>query len=341
VTATETDGGLRVAGRSPAADPGRPGERSVAMPGGGYDRVGGSRLTGFGAIVLAVLVFGAWTPARTTDGQVVAVMWVALLAIWLVGVIVPLVAVRRVSVIATSPRDATVGELVPLAVTVAGPASGVEVRALDPTGSWHRTGSGSGELPHLADRRGVFGLVRLEVRVTAPLGVLAAHRVHDVVLPAPVEVAPRALAVTWLATPAPVEGGAHRASAATATGDLVRSVRPYASGDPRHLVHWPSSARLGDLVVRELEPPTPVGQAVVVDLRDLGDDTERAVSYALGACRAVLASGGELVLATAEADGAVVGPVRTSLQAGRRLARVVAGPPGPAPAGWPVVEIGT
>lgn len=311
------------------------------MAGGGYDRVGGSRLTGFGAIVLAVLVFGAWTPARTTDGQVVAVMWVALLVIWSVGVVAPLAAVRRIAVTARSPRDATVGEVVALEVAVTGLSTGVEVRALDPTGPWHRTGSGTGGLAHLADRRGVFGLVRLEVRVTAPLGVLAAHRVHDVVLPAPIEVAPRPLAVTWLASPAPVEGGVHRDSTPTAVGDLVRSVRPYTSGDPRHLVHWPSSARLGDLVVRELEPPAPVGQVVVVDLRDLGDDTERAVSYALGACRAVLASGGELILATAEADGPVVGPVRTPLEAGRRLARALAGPPGPAPAGWPVVEIGT
>jgi len=182
--------------------------------------------------------------------------------------------------------------------------------------------------------------VRLEVRVTAPLGVLAAHRVHEVWLPHAVEVAPRPLAVTWQAAPAPVDGGSHPVAHPALAGDLVRSVRPYTSGDPAHLVHWPSSARLGALVVRELEPPRPVGQAVVLDLRGLGSEAERAASYALGAARAVLAAGGELVLATCEAAGPVVGAVRSPLDAGRRLARAVPGPPGEPPAGWPVVEIG-
>ena len=146
--------------------------------------------------------------------------------------------------------------------------------------------------------------------------------------------------MSWLPAPAPVEGALFDSTLPTFTGDLVGSVRPYVSGDPPHLVHWPSSARLGELVVRELEPPMPVGQAVVLDLRDLGPDTEQAASYALGACRAVLGSGGHLVLATCETSGPVVGPVRTVLDAGRRLARAVPGAPGVAPEGWPVVEIG-
>lgn len=316
--------------------------RSVPARGGGYDRVGGSRLTGTGALLLAAVIFVIGSPPRVADHELVTVVWATLLAVLLIGIAAPLVLVRRVQATATSPRDATVGEQVPITVTLTGRGAGVEVRALDPTGPWHRADApGEGVLPHLADTRGLFQALRVEVRVTAPLGILAAHRVHDIVLPHAVEVAPPSLPVTWLPAPAPVEGGTTARSLPSPTGDLVRSVRPYVSGDPSHLVHWPSSARLGELVVRELEPPAPVGQAVVLDLRDLGPDTERAAAYALGACRAVLAAGGRLALATCEAGGPVVGEVRTPLDAGRRLARAVPGPPARPPDGWPVVEIGT
>lgn len=344
--------GLRVAGRpvtaeaaSPTPPPVAPRPappRSVPAFDGGYDRVGGSRLTGTGALLLAAVVFVILSPPRVADHELVTVVWATLLAVLVIGIVAPLVLVRQVRVTVSSPRDATVGEQVPLSVVLTGRGAGVELRTLDPTGPWHRADApGDGVLPHLADRRGLFGALRLEVRVTAPLGILAAHRVHDLALPYAVEVAPPSLPVTWLPAPAPVDGGSSDRVLPSLTGDLVRSVRPYVSGDPSHLVHWPSSARLGQLVVRELEPPAPVGQAVVLDLRDLGPDTERAAAYALGACRAVLAAGGRLSLATCEASGPVVGEVRTPLDAGRRLARAVPGPPAAPPEGWPVVEIGT
>lgn len=312
-----------------------------------YDRVGGSRLTGFGTAVLLIGVLVAASPPAATDRQILVLLWSALVVAVAVGVVWPLVAVRRISVEATSPRDATLGERVPVSVTVRGAVSPCEVRVLDPTSAWHRVagraGAGDGAggtVAHLADRRGLFGALRVEVRVTAPLGILAAHRVHEVVLPMAVEVAPRPLAVDWVPAAAPIEGGIDPVALAALGGDLVRSVRPYAAGDPAHLVHWPSTARTGSLVVRELEPPAPVGQALVVDLRDLGHERERAASYALGAALAVLKAGGELVLCTAEAGGPVTGRVRAPIDAGRRLARAVEGEPGTPPAGWPVVEIG-
>jgi uncharacterized protein (DUF58 family) len=307
----------------------------------GFDRVGGSRLTGLGTALLLVVVFVAANPPRTTDREILAVIAVAALGALVVGIAWPLVAVRRVRLEATSPRDAVVGDLVPLDIGVEGRVRGLEVRALDPTGEWHRLGrAGRGTLPHLADRRGLFWGLRVEARCTAPLGLLAAHRVFSLQLPYAVEVAPHPLTVDWLPAPAPIEGNVHAVVHAAVGGDLARTVRPYVSGDPAHLVHWPSTARTGDLVVRELEPPAPLGQAIVVDLRDLGAETERAASYAFGAARAVLAAGGELVLCTAEAGGPVTGRVRSSIDAGRRLARAVPGVPGEPPAGWPVVEIG-
>ena len=306
-----------------------------------YDRVGSTRLTGLGSVVLVILIVGLANPPASADRQIMVLVWAALLTVFAVGIAWPLVAIRQISVSASSPRDANVGDRVPIEVDLGSGPGSCEVRVLDPTGAWHRVGSvGRGTIDHLADRRGVFQVVRVEVRVTAPLGILAAHRVHQLVLPHVVEVAPRPLAVSWLPAAAPLDGGSDPVALSALGGDMVRAVRPYAPGDPAHLVHWPSTARTGTLVVRELEPPAPVGQALVVDLRDLGADRERAASYALGAARAVLSSGGELVMCTAEASGPVTERVQSPIAAGRRLARAVAGAPGAPPEGWPVVEIG-
>jgi uncharacterized protein (DUF58 family) len=316
--------------------------RSGPVPGWrGSDRVGGARFTPFGVIVLAVLAVTVASPPRGTDRQILVLLWAAIATALVVGIAWPSWAVRRVRVRASSPRDAVVGEYVPVEVDLDGVRGACEVRALDPTGAWHRVaGADRGTIEHLADRRGLFHSLRVEVRVRGPVGVFAAHRVHQISLPCAVEVAPRPLAVDWLPAPAPVDGLAALGGSAVLGGDLVRSVRPYAPGDPAHLVHWPTTARMGTLVVRELEPPQPLGQAIVVDLRDLGAETERAAAYGLGAALAVLAQGGELVLCTAEADGPVVERVRAPIDAARRLARAVIGAPGAAPAGWPVVEIG-
>lgn len=303
--------------------------------------MGGVRPTGLGLGLVLVLVMVLTSNPPSLDPQVGAVVVAGTVAVLLVGAVAPMVAVRRIGVTAMAPADVTVGDLVGLDVELTGRVTRCQIRVLDPVGSWdHAQVPSSGQLRHLADRRGCFSTVRVEVRVTAPLGVVAACRVLWVDLPRPVAVAPRPLAVTWHPSPAPVDAGPRPVARPTLGGDLVRSVRPYVAGDPQNLVHWPTSARTGSLVVRELEPPGPVGQAVVVDLRGLGSETERAASYGLGAARAVLASGGVLLLATCEADGPVVAPVSDPVEAGRRLARAVPGPPGVPPPGWPVVEIG-
>lgn len=308
---------------------------------GGFDRVGGSRLTGVGAVLVGVVVVGALSPPASSDPKLAAVIWVVFLGVLAVGVVAPLVLVRRIEVTASAPRDAVVGERVPIEVDLAGRCAGFEIRTLDPTGPWTRAAApATGSIIHLADRRGLFHAVRVEVRVTAPLGILAAHRVHWISLAHAIEVAPSPLPMRWSPRPAPIDAGAHHVTLSNPTGDLVRSVRPYVSGDPQHLVHWPSTARLGELVVRELEPPAPVGAAVVVDLTNLGPLTEQAASYAMGACRAVLGAGGELVLCTREDGGPVAERVRYAIDAGRRLARAVPGAPGEPPPGWPVARVG-
>ena len=119
------------------------------------------------------------------------------------------------------------------------------------------------------------------------------------------------------------------------SGDTVRSVRPYVAGDPARLVHWPTTARLGTLVVREHEPSAAIGVALVVDLT--GDrDVERVASRAAGIGRATLAANGSLWLCTSETSGPVSARVVDVRDLSRRLARAGAGTPGAPPPGWPV-----
>ena len=133
------------------------------------------------------------------------------------------------------------------------------------------------------------------------------------------------------------------AEAVSGTGaDLVRTVRPYVPGDAARLVHWPSSARRGTLVVREHDPPANEGVALVVDLTEpmglAGPETpaEIAASLAAGIGRAVLARGSRLLLATNEPDGPRLAPVTDARELGRRLAHAVSGPPATPPDDWPV-----
>ena len=112
-------------------------------------------------------------------------------------------------------------------------------------------------------------------------------------------------------------------AAAPGTGDAVRAVRPYAPGDPARLVHWPSSARRGEIVVRSTSLPA-LGVAIVVDLRT--GRPRAAASLAAGIGTATLAAGGMVWCGTFEDGGAVGETVGEQRDLGRRLARAAAGP---------------
>lgn len=304
---------------------------------GGPTRI---RVTPIGAVVLIVVLAVATRPPEG-DPRLAGIMWSVVLGVLLVGVVWPLVEVSRIGVDARAPADLMVGDEATVDITVRGRAGRLEVRALDPTSAWFRCRvPSSGQLPHVADRRGVYGFLRIQLRSSGLLGVMQAERELWLPLAQAVHVAPRPVPVRWV--PQMLSLAAHDLFAAgspIASGDVARSVRPYVAGDPAHLVHWPSSARTGGLVVREMEPPVTTGQAVVVDLRVPGDRpelAEAAAARASGLVRAVLASGGRVLLATNEAEGPVVELVGNTLDGGRRLARAIPGEPPAVPAGWPV-----
>ncbi len=299
------------------------------------------------SIVLFTLgAYGIAAGAATGEQGVVAV-GVFAFALFVLGIVWPTVMLSAVEIDAWVPADGTVGESHDVHVRLHGRVDRVELRVLDPQGQWWVTASpASGVIPRIPTRRGVCSSLRIELRTSAPLGVFVRSRVLRVQLPTEQAVAPRPSAA-----PAASEITAHRlyeriadaaisvtSTAVPGTGDSVRAVRPYVPGDPARLVHWPTSARRGTLVVREHEPPGVVGVALVVDMNS-SDGVEAIASRAAGIGRATLAAGGAVWCCTSEATGPVSVRVVDTRDLGRRLARAGAGPIGAPPAGWPVVTV--
>jgi uncharacterized protein (DUF58 family) len=305
----------------------------AALRGGGSAHQGPGDLTLTSIVLFTLGAYGVAAGAATGQEAVVAVGIFAF-TLFAIGIVWPIVALSRLGVEAFAPTDATVGDVVELHVAITGRAARVDVRPLDPIGTWWCTAApAEGRIPHVAGRRGVFRSVRVQLRTSAPLGVFVRTRTVRVALPAPIFVAPRPRPAPAVLQPIPDERFSSGAPLLVrGGGDSVRTVRPYAPGDAARLVHWPTSARRGEIVVREHEPPPALGVALVVDLR--GPTPEAAASIAAGIGVATLAAGGIVWCCTYE-DGEAVGePVADARALGRRLARAVPGPPPAPPDHW-------
>ncbi len=108
----------------------------------------------------------------------------------------------------------------------------------------------------LANHRGIYRWSRLYLRTAAPLGLFWCRRDRSV--PARAVVYPQVLELSQC--PLLDEVGQdsniqvfHRHRAQPSTEGLTRALRPYRWGDPTRLIHWRTSARYGELRVRELE----------------------------------------------------------------------------------------
>lgn len=127
---------------------------------------------------------------------------------------------------------------------------------------------------HPTQRRGVYRWQTVELGSGAPLGLFWCRRQRDAAATAIVY--PTVLPLTHC--PLVDEMGQEDSSNSdprgrplqTATTGLVRSLRPYRVGDPTRLIHWRSSARYGELRVRELEIITG-GQEIIIALDSAGN----------------------------------------------------------------------
>jgi uncharacterized protein (DUF58 family) len=304
------------------------------------------RPTVFG-IACAVLVVAALVVRPSVaDPSVTGIVWSGLAAAILIGAVWPWCAVRLVGVrVRSAPTDLVVGELGTVELELTGRHSGLIIGC---TGSRavvvDVVSPGEVVVPITIGRRGVFGQLQVDIASDAPFGMVVARAVRVVDLPRPLLVGP----APATATAQPGELAEHRDDAVagppSASGDAVRSVRPYVVGDPAHLVHWPTSARTGDLVVREMEPPTRPALAIVADLGaaegTVPDELVEAVARHVGAlARDALDAGARVTLCSCEATGPVSAEVVDGLAVQRRLALATPGPVPAAPKGWPVAHV--
>lgn len=122
---------------------------------------------------------------------------------------------------------------------------------------------------HLTQRRGVYRWQTVHLRTGTPLGLFWCRRHRDA--PARAIVYPTVLPLTTC--PLVDEIGQEDKAQVyrqerrfqVATEGLTRSLRPYRQGDPIRMIHWRTSARYGELRVRELEVVTG-GQEIIIAL---------------------------------------------------------------------------
>ncbi len=149
-------------------------------------------------------------------------------------------------------------------------------------------------------RRGIVTVGPMSLELTDPFGLAtapnrAAPAVDVTVLPRVDDIAP----LPRSTGPDP-DGTAETGSLGRAGEDFA-ALRPYVVGDDMRRVHWPSSARTGDLLVRQHDVPWQGRVCVVLDLRRQANDAEvleRAVSAAASILRAHLRRGDHVRLVT-------------------------------------------
>lgn len=136
---------------------------------------------------------------------------------------------------------------------------------------------------HPTNKRGVYRWQEVQLRTATPLGLFWCRRSWNA--PAVAIVYPTVLPLTscplidQIGRDESAQVFSDRRSHA-ATEDITRALRPYRTGDPTRLIHWRTSARYGDLRVRELEVFTG-SQDIIICLDSASswnfDDFEQAV----------------------------------------------------------------
>ena len=299
--------------------PRRPAPSSLSLPG----------------LVLALLAAALYLIARSTGAGWDIVILAALVGVFVLGAIWPGLTLPTVRARVAASTDAMVGRPLPVQVQLRGRSTALRVRVrLDRDGGsgWtHADAPCRGDVTVVPAHRGVVRAVFVEIHSAGPLGLVAWRKRLRVTLDAPVDVAPKPMITRYV----PPSGAQPVVRADPHTGarghETTRGVRDYVDGDPIRLVHWPSTARTGSVMVRELEGPEQPRLLLVVDLRGAPSEAELAASCAAGLAIAALGSGVRVDLATAEADGPVTGIVRTATEVGRRLARATDAAPSPPP----------
>jgi uncharacterized protein (DUF58 family) len=277
--------------------------------------------------VSILVLFIWWVVAHNSGSGWVQFLGDAVFGAIVVGIFGPAFIVARTRVrLVASPTDATVGIPVPVKLSL---STRSRVRPIEPAGPETLMGPTSGnkgtqdELILLPSKRGVHSNLVLEVASAAPFAIQWWSRRMTIPVGADLHVAPRRgepVPLPRLDVDRRGDGGR---SLQAAVGDL-HSVRSYQPGDQRRRVHWPATAHVGRLMVREMELPAQQHVTIKISLPPDEVEAERTAETAMGTAIEALDRATPLVMATDEPEGPVIALVLDRLEAGRRLARAVA-----------------
>ncbi len=141
------------------------------------------------------------------------------------------------------------------------------------------------------DRRGILAVGPLGVVVSDPFGLTqatieAAQRVEVTVYPTTEEILP----VPFTAGHDPM-AGVLRPNALGRIGEDFYALRPYVVGDDLRRIHWPSTARHDELLVRQQEQPWQGRTTVLLDVRRAAYDPA-AFEVAVSAAASIVTANG-------------------------------------------------
>jgi uncharacterized protein (DUF58 family) len=268
-----------------------------------------------------------------------AMLGLIVVSSWLSEQAIVALAIRR-----SAPRGVTVGQEVRIQYEVTNhkrriPSLAVELRetGLPVAAFLARVGAGDEVIARSTNRfvrRGIYPLSTLTVSTSFPFGLFFKER--DVELPGELVIWPRHDRA--LRAPAPGSGksralGSALARAAGTRGDY-RGLREYRSGDDPKDIHWRSSARFVNPVVREYDRDTSESLWICLDLAgEPGDAAEGVVEVAASLAARAEAEGKRFGLVAGGRTvppGAGAGQLELVLDALARVAfHLDASPPAP------------
>lgn len=167
-----------------------------------------------------------------------------------------------------------------------------------------------------ASRRGVVEVGPMRIDDLDPFGLARrSHRIHNrarLVVHPPMEDLPAARMRTG---EEPLAGEQHPRLSPGPNSDEVDGLRPYVDGDDPRRIHWRSTARRDELIVRQYRPPHDVCLTVIIDTRPPGhleSVQDVTTSVAASIAQATLAAGDAVRVRTTDGRGTPVlaGPGR-------------------------------
>lgn len=221
---------------------------------------------------MLLLVFGLMAGPFVVNGWIVVLMLLKLRVERTAPEVAEAGAIFRVAISITNLRPLLSSHLLLAHDQLSGPGGEQQPQALFM--KIHPGERRTAEYQLRITTRGVYSLGPIKVSSQFPLGIGEKHQTFQLQQSLTIYPAPARLLAGWRLREDELASAAHsRMKTHGAAEDEFYGIREYRAGDNHRAVHWRSSARTGQLMVREQRP---VQRADLIILLDLFAETEAA-----------------------------------------------------------------